>query len=121
MTFSIFPQLLTYSLIAPLIIRITLGIIFLHFGISKMRHPIASVSKGLGVLEIILGILLIIGLFTQAAALLAAVIMAIQLLNKVRTKRFLTDGINYYFILLVMAVALLFTGVGYLGIDSPIL
>lgn len=121
MTLSIFPQLLTYSLVAPLIIRLTLGVIFLHFGTSKIRHPIAKVSKGLGILEIIIGIALIIGIFTQVAAAFVAVIMIVQLVEKLRTRRFLTDGVNYYLILFIMAVALLFSGAGYLGIDSPIL
>ena len=35
---SIFPALLTYRLVAPLILRLTLGVIFANFGWTKLRR-----------------------------------------------------------------------------------
>ena len=79
-----------------------------------------SNAKGYGAVEILISIFLIIGLFTQLAALLNAIILVIKLGFKARDKAFLTDGINYYILLLVMAVSLIFTGPGFFAFDLPL-
>jgi len=62
-----------------------------------------SNAKVYGAVEIIIALFLIIGLFTQLAALLNAVILVIKLAFKARNKALFTDGINYYVLLLTMA------------------
>jgi uncharacterized membrane protein YphA (DoxX/SURF4 family) len=59
-------------------------------------------------------------LWTQLAALLNAVILVIKLGIKAREKKLLSDGINYYILLLAMAVSLLFTGPGLFAFDLPL-
>ena len=117
---SLFPSLFTYEQVGPLIIRLMLGITLVYFGYRKtLKKGTSSGSnaKAYGVVEIIVGIFLVIGLFTQLAALLNVIILVIKLGFKIRDKQFLTDGINYYILLLAMAVSLLFTGPGFLAYD----
>jgi uncharacterized membrane protein YphA (DoxX/SURF4 family) len=117
---SLFPSLFAYEQVGPLIIRLTLGITLLYFGYRKtLKKGTSSGSNArlYGIVEIVIGIFLVIGLFTQLAALLNAIILVIKLGFKIRDGAFLTDGINYYILLLAMAVALLFMGPGFLAYD----
>ena len=120
---SLFPSLLTYGQVGPLLIRLIVGITLLYFGYKKLMNKgtsSGSNAKGYGAVEILISIFLIIGLFTQLAALLNAIILVIKLGFKARDKAFLTDGINYYILLLVMAVSLIFTGTGFFAFDLPL-
>jgi uncharacterized membrane protein YphA (DoxX/SURF4 family) len=120
---SIFPSLLSYEQVGPLLIRLMVGITLVYFGYQKtLKKGTSSGSnaKAYGVVEIIVGLFLVIGLFTQLAALLNALILVIKLGFKVRDGAFLTDGINYYILLLVMAISLLFTGPGFFAYDMHI-
>ena len=122
-TLSLFPYLLSYQQLAPFLIRIVVGVTLAYFGYHKILgsgQSSGSNSKIYGWVEIIIAIFLIIGLWTQAAALLNAVILLIKLGWKIKEKKFLTDGINYYILLLVMAISLVFTGPGFLAIDYPL-
>lgn len=81
-------QLERYQSYAPLLIRVGLGLVFVYFGIDKFLRPEvwegwippfikASVPSATfltmsGVIEIVLGTMLIVGLLTRYAALLVA-------------------------------------------------
>ena len=122
-TLSLFPYLLSYQQISPFLIRIALGVTLAYFGYRKMMgqgESSGSNSKIYGAIEIIIAFFLIIGLWTQLAALLNAVILLIKLGWKIKEGKFLTDGVNYYILLLVMAISLIFTGPGFLAIDYPL-
>jgi uncharacterized membrane protein YphA (DoxX/SURF4 family) len=120
---SIFPSLLAFDQLAPFIIRVILGITLAWFGWVKIKgRGTSSGSNSLlyGGVEIVIAIFLIIGLFTQLAALLNIVILLIKIGYKIRHKQFLTDGVNYYVLLLTMAISLMFTGAGWFGFDIPL-
>ncbi|MES2471057.1 MAG: hypothetical protein V4526_02390 [Patescibacteria group bacterium] len=119
-TLSIFPDLLTYASVGPLLLRLLLGGIAIYFGTRKVKFLQAKVSKNLGFAEIILGVLLVLGAFTQIAALLLAIMLFIQLVDKARNKALLTAGVNYYLILFIIAISLMFTGPGFFSIDLPL-
>jgi uncharacterized membrane protein YphA (DoxX/SURF4 family) len=122
-TLSLFPYLLSYQQLSPFIIRIVLGVTLAYFGYDKIRDGAKSSgsnSKIYGWVEIIVAIFLIIGLWTQLAAILNAVILVIKIGWKIKEKKFLTDGVNYYILLLAMAISLVFTGAGFLAIDYPL-
>jgi uncharacterized membrane protein YphA (DoxX/SURF4 family) len=122
-TLSIFPYLLSYQQLSPFIIRVVLGITLAYFGYHKMLgqgQSSGSNSKTYGGIEVIVAIFLIIGLWTQLAALLNAVILIIKLGFKIKEKKFLSGGINYYILLLTMAISLIFTGAGAFAIDYPL-
>jgi uncharacterized membrane protein YphA (DoxX/SURF4 family) len=122
-TLSIFPVLLSYQQLSPFIIRVVLGITLAYFGYHKMKgqgQSSGSNSKTYGAIEVIIALFLIVGFWTQLAALLNAIILIIKLGWKIKEKKFLTDGVNYYILLLVMAISLIFTGAGFLAIDYPL-
>lgn len=122
-TLSIFPVLLSYQQLAPFIIRVVLGITLAYFGYHKILgggQSSGSNSKTYGMVEIIIALFLVVGFWTQLAALLNAIILIIKLGFKIKEKKFLTDGVNYYILLLVMAISLIFTGAGFLAIDYPL-
>lgn len=120
---SLFPYFLTYEQIAPLIIRIVLGITLAYFGYEKIKgrgKSSGSNSVIYGAAEVIIALFLIIGLFTQLSALLNSVILIIKIGYKIRNKAFLTNGVNYYLLLLTMAISLIFSGAGFLAFDLPL-
>ncbi|MDB5259029.1 MAG: hypothetical protein JWO73_237 [Candidatus Taylorbacteria bacterium] len=122
-TFSIFPPLLAYASVAPLIIRVVLGLTLIHFGYRKTQgkgQSSGSNSSTYGILEIMIGIFLVVGIFTQLAAMLNVVILVIKLSLKVREGKFLNDGVNYYVLLLAMALSLLFSAPGAFAVDMLI-
>lgn len=117
-TLSLFPSLLSWSELSPLLIRLVLAAVFIHWSYRGLKNPSATAkTKGIALIEGIAGILLVIGLWTQAAALVAIVDLVIRLVERIQKKAFLTDGVNYYLILLVLALSLLVTGAGWYGFD----
>lgn len=118
---SIFPDLLSYQQISPMIIRLTLGIIFVIWSYKALKGGSLDIKlKIITSVEGISGILLIIGLWTQLAALFIVIDMVIRLYFKFKERSLFSDGINYYFILLIMAISLMFTGAGFISIDLPL-
>ena len=47
-------------------------------------------------------------------------ILVIKLGFKAREGKLLSSGINYYILLLAMAISLMFTGAGFLAFDLPL-
>jgi uncharacterized membrane protein YphA (DoxX/SURF4 family) len=115
---SLFPSLLSWSQLSPFLIRLVLGVVLLYQAYKDMKSRGATGNKKiLGAIEAIVGILLVIGLWTQLAALIAALDLVVRLFFKAKSRAFLTDGVNYYLILLVLALSLLFTGAGLFAFD----
>jgi len=117
---SLFPNLLVFQGFAPLLLRLTLGIIFVFWAYRKIRNKKDKGPLSLALLHAVVGILLIIGLFTQAAALISLIIFAFGLIQKMKDRAFLTDGVNYYFILFIISFSLLLTGPGLFAFDLPL-
>jgi uncharacterized membrane protein len=114
---SLFPELLSWSQLSPFLIRITLGLVLLYWAFQALRNSNSGLGKLVGILEGIAAILLIIGMYVQGAALYAAIDLAIRLVGRIMNRSFLTNGINYYLILFVLAVSLLLTGAGLFAFD----
>ena len=121
---SLFPYFLSYQQLSPLIIRVTLGVVFLYWAYTEFKKAcsskVSNKEKVCAIVEAFSGAFLIIGLWTQAAALVAIIGLVIEIAGKIRKRAFLTDGVNYYILLLVMAISLIFTGAGALAFDLPL-
>lgn len=120
---SLFPTLLSYEQLSPLILRVVLGITLAYFGYQKIRGEgtsSGSNTKIYGAAEILIAIFLVVGLFTQLAALLNAIILVIKLGFKIRDRAFLTNGVNYYILLLAIAISVMLTGAGWMAFDLPL-
>ena len=130
---SVFPDLLSYQLYAPLILRLVLGTIFIIHGYPKLFKEFSKTAEwfgsiGLkpgklwvfvvGVVEFFGGILLLVGFLTQVAAILIAINM-IGAMVFVKFKQGLVGGYEFDLVLLAMALALLFLGAGFYAFDYP--
>lgn len=131
---SLFPSLLDYSLLAPFIIRLVAGLIFLDLGYLKLRRErtrwtdLFNTFLGFGgifvaiiaAIETVGGLLLIIGLFTQAAALVLAILTFLNLYLEWRDPAFVRRSFVFYLMLFAMTLSLLFSGAGFLAFDLPL-
>lgn len=116
---SLFPTLLAWQELSPFLIRLVLGAVFIHWAYVGLR---ASGANGwwklLAAIEGVAGILVVVGLWTQLAAIFLAIDLLVRVIGRITKKAFLTNGVNYYLILLVLAVSLLVTGAGWLAFDA---
>lgn len=119
--------------LALLLLRVAMGVIFIHYGYPKLFvHPRSSVAwfaqHGFpgyfaylsGVLELFGGLMLIAGLFARAAGLLLAIEMAVALW---RVHGLISDPLavqNYQFPLMmgVAAFAIATVGAGAISFDQ---
>ena len=120
--------------IGLLVLRLVLALIFFSHGYPKVAHSAPGmqaffVEHGLpgyfvyisGVLEVFGAILLVLGLFTRAAALLLAIEMGVAIWKVHSTGSYLAVH-NYEFPLAILAgsFALATAGAGQLSLDQPL-
>ena len=118
--FSIFPPLLAYSAFSALLLRLTLGAVFIVWGQSEYKKMPADKNIPLFIFYDAIGILLIVGFLTQLAALASTITLGVWLFGKFKSKALLTNGLNYYLILFIISVCLIFTGAGFMAFDLPL-
>ena len=118
---SLFPSLLSWQEASPLAIRVVLAAVLIHWAYRALRAPgTAAWARALAVVEGIAGALILIGFWTQLAAAVVALDLLVRIGERVAKKSFLTDGVNYYLILLVLALSLIVTGAGWWAFDLSI-
>ncbi len=130
-----FPHLLSWSLLSPLILRILAGSYFVTFGYkgltsewalrqkffaSNKVNPPALFATATAVVDILAGLLLIMGFETQVVALCLAVVCFTALAVKSRDNTFPGPNSHVYFILSIVLISLFITGAGYFGMDLPL-
>jgi uncharacterized membrane protein YphA (DoxX/SURF4 family) len=126
MILSVFPSLFSYTLLGIFVLRVALGLVILRLAFTtlfKINRP-ESWIKGTGIVLLLVGILLVIGLYTQIAALVVTLASLLAVIIKIRVRlaehQSLSQGVEYYFLLLAIAVSLLFLGAGAFAIDLPL-
>lgn len=132
---SVFPELLNYSLLAPFLLRVVVGLIFIDLGAlifrtEKERWVASFETIGLrptsffvplyGAIQIAGGTLLLIGLWTQVAALVFALITLMELYVELRAREVLKRDLVFYLLLFTISVSLLLTGPGGYAFDLPL-
>jgi uncharacterized membrane protein YphA (DoxX/SURF4 family) len=130
-----FPSLLTYSTLAPFILRLVLAFIvldlgFLKFGKEKFRwiasfealhlKPADLWVKAIALIDIVGGLMLLVGLYTQIAALAFVIIFGIELYIEWKDGSILRRDLTFYFLVLAIAISLLLTGAGAFAFDIPL-
>lgn len=130
-----FPELLNYSFLAPFLLRVLLGLIFLDLGALKFRGEkerwIASFETlGLkpadlfaplyGLIQIIGALLLIFGIWTQVAALVFVICTGAELFVEWRAQNVLKRDITFYLLIFTISLSLLLTGAGAYAFDLPL-
>lgn len=116
---SIFPELLNYSQLAPVIIRIACG-----FSLARMNAPKikgSGAEKYLAILEILGAIFVLIGFLTQPAAIVLIAIIAAEIIRKQIRKTEILPGRKIIYLLLISSLlSLLVAGPGLFSIDLPL-
>ncbi|NLE07248.1 MAG: DoxX family protein [Parcubacteria group bacterium] len=130
-----FPDLLTYSLLAPFILRIVAGFIFINLGFLAFKHEkdhwLSSFSalkipkpeialKILGGIEIVGGVMFLLGFYTQIAALVLALLTFAETYIEYKEPDLLKRNLVFYVMLLAIVVSLLFSGAGAFALDLPL-
>jgi uncharacterized membrane protein YphA (DoxX/SURF4 family) len=120
---------------APTIIRITVGTLFIILGYEKYTihknkladflnsiriNPAKTVVQFLGGVEIVIGILLIVGAITQIAALIALIISLVSFVLALKEPDLNLRKPTVYLLTMAICFSLLLTGAGFLAIDLPL-
>jgi len=129
-----FPDVLFLAFFASFILRLAVGIFFVTYGylrlvkkhgafkmafIDQWRESGVMLLKGLGISELLAGSMLIIGLYTQIAALLGMFI-AIFAISTTNTKSVFGNEKNFYILIFVVSLSLFITGAGPFAFDLPL-
>lgn len=118
---NVFPNLLTYTMLAPLILRVFLAVYLIWRSSKDLKNPtLNSLSKFSAVVLIIAGAALFVGILTQLAAIVVIVCTLIPLLYNFSRKTLDEKDIIIQKLILVIAVSLLFTGAGAAAFDLPL-
>lgn len=130
-----FPELLTYSLLAPFILRVVAGFIFIDLGrlvlqgektrwltsLSALNIPRPEMTvKILGLLEIVGGLMLIAGFYTQISALVLAILTFAEAFVEYKEPVLLKRNFVFYVLLLTISLSLLLSGAGAFAVDIPL-
>ncbi len=127
-----FPELITHSDLAPLILRLVLGLITINLGYLKLTSErrrwetsfgelhmniAATLVTLFGVLQMIGGVMLLVGMYTQIIALFFSVILIFELLIESIAETILIRNFTFYLLLFAIAFSLLFSGPGAFILD----
>lgn len=119
--FFMFTQLMAYNDIGLFILRLAIGVIFFSHALPKLKNQMGSKFLLLGVVEGVSSIALVLGVYSQLAALLLGIVMVGAIWMKI-TKWHVPfmamdkTGWEFDFILLAAAIAILLGGGGSIGI-----
>jgi uncharacterized membrane protein YphA (DoxX/SURF4 family) len=130
---SIFPDLLTYSLLGITIIRVALGFLGVYLGliilskknqvadfVTSLKIPLALFAPWiLAVLFIISGGLLIIGLYTQVVCIVLACLLLELMITDIWSRGIFGNSIVFYLGFILISLSLLFLGPGAFAFDLP--
>jgi uncharacterized membrane protein YphA (DoxX/SURF4 family) len=122
-----FPELLSFGLLSPFLIRIVLGLIVIDLGfaslktekkerlrvisLTKIPNP-KYVLKAFSYLQMIAGFFVFIGLYTQIAALVLILLTFIETFIEYKESSLLRRDLGFYLMMFVMSVSLLLSGAG---------
>lgn len=130
-----FPDLLTYSLLAPFLLRVVAGFIFTDLGylafknekerwvvsLSTLNIPSPKIAvKVLGFVEIIGGLMLLVGFYTQIAALILALFTFAETYVEYKDPLILKRNFVFYIMLFSILLSLLVSGAGAFAVDLPL-
>jgi|SRR3989338_1937946 len=132
---SLFPILLSYNLAVPLVFRVIVGLIFVFFSYQNTNEQktlkIALFEKmgskspsvwlwALVTIEMVGGIMLIAGLWTQAASLALSLVLLFGLFVKHKNEKSLPWSTGFLSLLFLITLSLMFLGPGFYGLDLPL-
>ncbi len=135
MILNTFPSLLTFSMFSPLILRVVIGIIVINLGILKLNKekiswqklfetinflPTQIFVKILAFIEIIGGLILIAGAYTQITAMVFSALFFCEAILEYREPVLEKRNITFYILMFSISLSLIFLGAGFLAFDLPL-
>ena len=116
---SLFPDFLTYGLIAPTLLRLTVAVIGLMTSWSLYRKG-GVLHRITALVYTIFSLFLSIGLYTQLVSLLTICLIRYNYWMEKKTTQPTSESMVLHIVLIVILISLLFTGPGFLAIDKPL-
>ncbi len=135
MILNTFPDLLTFSMLSPLILRVVLGLITMNLGNLKLGremvawqelfetinvHPAKFFVKFLAFVEIIGGFMLVIGSYTQLVSMIFAVLFFCEAVLEYRDPNLEKRNLTFYILMFTISLSLVFLGAGAFAFDLPL-
>ena len=135
MILNTFPDLLTFAQISPLILRVVIGLIVINLGILKLGKennawqklfetinllPAKILVKFLAFIEIIGGLVLIAGAYTQITAIVFSVLFFCEAVLEYREPVLEKRNITFYVLMFSISLSLIFLGAGAFALDLPL-
>jgi uncharacterized membrane protein YphA (DoxX/SURF4 family) len=132
MILNTFPQLLTFGIFAPLVLRIIIGFIAINLGSLKLTKekarwstlfetihfkPAGIFVRLFAVVEIIGGLMLIGGAYTQIVAMIFSMIYFASAVLEYREEGIEERTLPFYVLMFAISFSLIFTGAGAFGFD----
>lgn len=118
---SVFPELFNYSQLAPFILRIALALVLAQTAfLTGVKSPDKR-EKIIGIIKILSAFFILIGMLTQAAAMIIAILMLFRAVDAkikkivIAPERKLLDSLIF-----VISVSLILFGPGLFSIDLPL-
>jgi len=131
---NVFPELLFLSFFAPLVLRVVLGFVLLSYSFDRLykrklefeglflnHFPLngKTLLWVIGILELVLGLGLMAGLYTQIFALGVIFLSLAAILGKNAVLLFGSSQLVYFF-MLGISISLLLSGAGAFAFDLPL-
>lgn len=129
---SVFPEILFLSPFAATLLRIAVSVVFLYAAVLQIRRieilreiSVPIVGKGTWIVrasvlfDTVVGVLLLIGLYTQVAALLGAIAIVKSLVFAPSYLAQIPVSRSTAILTTVILLSLLFTGAGAFAFDLP--
>ena len=115
-TLAVFPRLLDYVLLAPLLLRVAVGVLRFFAGLVRYKKE----YKWLAILYIVSSVLIIIGLYTQIASLAAILLILFDYYMEKKAGTLSREKNALTILMTVILVSLIFTGPGAFAFDLPL-
>lgn len=118
---SLFSSFFDYSTLIVAVLRIVVAIIFIAEGYRTFQKQSRfSAKKLLSAVEFVGGVFLLAGLFTQAIAVVLAVVSIKKTYLEYKNESSAGKNISFYILLFFVSLSFLFLGPGLWSIDYPL-
>jgi len=135
MILNTFPDLLTFSTLSPFILRVVIGLIIINLGTLKLGkeqvswqelfeviniHPAKFFVKTLAYIEMIGGLMLLAGAYTQLTSIIFATLFFCEAVLEYREASLERRNLTFYILMFTISLSLVFLGAGAFAFDLPL-
>jgi hypothetical protein len=118
---NVFPDLLSFGLLAPFMLRLALVAFIVLIYFLKSRPGNTNSEKVFSYIFLLAGAFLLLGIYTQIAAILTALLILIEAARSLILKQHKSPEYRMLFLLaFFIALSLLFSGAGAAALDIPL-